>query len=215
MAIKLGLTGGIGSGKSTVASMFHRLGASVIDADAVSRQASAANGAAMPAIEREFGRTFIAADGSLNRDAMRALVFGDATAKVRLEAIIHPIVGQEIRRLEQCAVTTGCPLLVFDIPLLVESAHWRPRLDLVMVVDCEPATQIQRVLRRAQPTHGQHAGWSREQVQAAMAMQANRAQRLKAADMVICNEGLSLEGLASEVAQCARDLGLSSGYDCA
>jgi dephospho-CoA kinase len=215
MSIKLGLTGGIGSGKSTVADMFQRLGATVIDADAVSRRASATGGAAMPAIEREFGASFIAADGGLRRDTMRALVFSDATAKSRLEAIIHPIVGQEIRRLERLAVAAGCALLVFDIPLLVESAHWRPRLDLVLVVDCEPETQIQRVLHRDSLRTNQQTGWHRDQVLAAIAAQASRTQRLMAADIVICNEGLGLEALAKEVAQCAHDLGLSSGYDCA
>jgi dephospho-CoA kinase len=205
MTTRLGLTGGIGSGKSTVSAMFAKLGASVIDADAISRNASSTGGVAMPAIERVFGASFLSADGSLNRDAMRGRIFTDHTAKTQLEAIIHPIVGQEINRLELLAIASNCHLIIFDIPLLVESSQWRPRLDLVMVVDCEPETQIQRVMRRS--------GWPREQVRQVIATQASRAQRLAAADIVICNEGLDFEGLMQQVQQCARQLGLSSGYD--
>jgi dephospho-CoA kinase len=200
MPLKLGLTGGIGSGKSTVAAILARLVATVLDADAVSRQASAAGGAAIPAISQAFGSTFIAADGSLNRDAMRALIFTDASAKARLEAIIHPIVGQQMGLLEQQAMATACPLLVFDIPLLVESPRWRHRLGLVMVVDCDVETQIQRVMQRS--------AWSREQVQQAMNAQAGRALRLRAADVVICNEGIDIHTLEQQVRQWARRFGL-------
>ncbi len=200
MPLKLGLTGGIGSGKSTVAAILARAGVTVLDADAVSRQASAAGGAAIPAISQAFGSTFIAADGSLNRDAMRALVFTDPSAKAKLEAIIHPIVGLQMGLLEQQAMATPCPLLVFDIPLLVESPRWRHRLDLVMVVDCDMATQIQRVMQRS--------AWSREQVQQAMTAQAGRALRLSAADVVICNEGIDIHTLEQQVRQWARRFGL-------
>jgi dephospho-CoA kinase len=207
MATTLGLTGGIGSGKSTVAAMFAHLGATVIDADAVSRQASASGGGAIPAIKSAFGSEFVSPDGSLHREAMRALVFSQPAAKAQLEAIIHPIVGQEIRRLEQLALDAGSRLIVFDIPLLVESPHWRPRVDKVLVVDCETDTQIQRVMQRS--------GWPRTQVVQAMASQATRALRLSAADCVICNEGIDIAALEQQVQQCARHLGLSSGYDCA
>jgi dephospho-CoA kinase len=200
MALKLGLTGAIGSGKSTVAAILSRLGATVLDADAVSRQASAAGGAAIPAIAQTFGAGFIAADGSLQRDAMRALVFTDPSAKARLEAIIHPIVGQEMALLEQQAIASACPLLVFDIPLLVESPRWRPRLDLVMVVDCELETQIQRVMQRS--------GWSREQVQQVVTAQASRALRLSAADVVIYNDGIDIHTLERQVQQWAHRFGL-------
>ena len=200
MTLKLGLTGGIGSGKSTVAAMLARLGATLLDADAVSRQASAAGGAAIPVISQMFGAEFIASDGSLNRDAMRSLVFTDPGAKARLEAIIHPIVGREMGLLEQQAVASGCRLLVFDIPLLVESPRWRPRLDLVMVVDCEPETQIQRVMQRS--------GWSREQVQQVVTTQAGRALRLSAADVVIYNEGIDIHTLEQQVQQWAHRFGL-------
>jgi dephospho-CoA kinase len=200
MALKLGLTGGIGSGKSTVAAILSRLGATVLDADAVSRQASAAGGAAIPAIAQTFGTGFIAKDGSLDRDAMRSLVFADPNAKARLEAIIHPIVGQEMSRLEQQALATTCPVLVFDIPLLVESPSWRSRLDLVMVVDCETQTQILRVMQRS--------AWSREQVQQAVTAQASRALRLSAADVVIYNEGIDIHALERQVRQWAHRFGL-------
>jgi dephospho-CoA kinase len=146
MAYQLGLTGGVGSGKSTVASMFAARSASVIDADAVSRQSTAAGGAAMPAIERAFGSTLLAADGSLNREAMRSLILRDPAAKTQLEAIVHPIVGQKMEQQRQQAEAAGSQLIVWDIPLLVESPRWRPQLDSVLVIDCTPETQIQRVM---------------------------------------------------------------------
>jgi dephospho-CoA kinase len=205
MTIRLGLTGGIGSGKSTVATMFARLGADVIDADAVSRQTTAAGGAAMQAISKVFGASFVAADGGLNREAMRKHIFSTPSSKAQLEAIIHPLVGQEIKRLEQTAVASGSQLIVFDIPLLVESTHWRPRLDLVLVVDCDPETQIQRVMQRS--------GWPRAQVLQAIAAQADRALRLAAADIVIFNQGLDIQALEQQVQACMRQIGLSSGYD--
>jgi dephospho-CoA kinase len=200
MTLKLGLTGGIGSGKSTVASMLARLGASVLDADAMSRQASAAGGPAIPAIRQTFGERFVTVDGSVDRDAMRSLIFADPSAKMRLEAIIHPLVGQEMGRLEQQALVAGCPMLVFDIPLLVESSRWRPRLDWVLVVDCDSETQIQRVIKRS--------SWSRAQVQQTMTAQASRTLRLSAADVVICNEGIDIHTLEQQVQQWAHRFGL-------
>ncbi len=200
MMIKLGLTGGIGSGKSTVASILVRCGATLIDADAVSRQTTATSGAAMPAIAHEFGTALVAPDGSLDRDAMRALVFGDPAAKARLEAIVHPLVAQEIQRLTQLALSVACRLLVFDIPLLAESTRWRPQLDLVLVVDCSAEIQIQRVMQRS--------GWAREQTEQVISAQATRAQRLRAADIVICNEALAIAQLEWEVRDCAHRFGL-------
>jgi dephospho-CoA kinase len=201
----MGLTGGIGSGKSTVAAMFARLGAHVIDADAVSRQTTTAGGIAMPAIAKVFGASFVASDGGLDREAMRKHIFSMPATKAQLEAIIHPLVGQEIKRLEQTAVASGSQLVVFDIPLLVESTHWRPRLDLVLVVDCDAETQIQRVMQRS--------GWPRAQVQQAIAAQADRALRLAAADIVIFNQGLDIQALEQQVLACMRQICLSSGYD--
>jgi dephospho-CoA kinase len=197
----IGLTGGIGSGKSTVAAMLAQRGAQVIDADAISRASTQAGGAAMPAIREAFGEPVIAEDGSLSREAMRALMLRDGAAKAKLEAIIHPIVGREMSRQRQAAQEAGCKLAVLDIPLLVEgAARWRPQLDAVWVVDCLPQTQISRVLQRS--------GWPQAQVEAIMATQAIRAQRLACADAVIVNEGVSLPQLQQQVETLARSVGL-------
>ncbi|MCX7693188.1 dephospho-CoA kinase [Tepidimonas taiwanensis] len=186
--LRIGLTGGIGSGKSTVAAILTELGAPVVDADALSRASTAPGGAAIDAIRRTFGADYIRADGALDRDRMRALVFADPEAKARLEAIIHPIVRAEIdRRIAACTADT----IVLDLPLLVESDAWRQRCDRVWVVDCTPETQIQRVMARN--------GWPREQVLAVLAQQASRAQRLAAADVVIDNDGIDLDTLRARV----------------
>lgn len=197
----VGLTGGIGSGKSTVAAMLAQLGARIIDADAVSRASTQAGGAAMAAIHQAFGASVISADGSLNREAMRELMLQDSSAKARLEAIIHPIVGRVMTEQQQAAQIAGCRLAVMDIPLLVEgAARWRPRLEAVWVVDCMPQTQIQRVMQRS--------GWPQAQVEAIMAAQATRAQRLACADAVIINEGVSLQQLQQQVETLAQTAGL-------
>jgi dephospho-CoA kinase len=190
--LRIGLTGGIGSGKSTVGQMLQARGAAVIDADAIARQVTAAHGVAMPAIAQTFGPEFITADGALDRERMRAHVFTQPQAKQALEAIIHPLVAQESQRQAQEALTKGHNTLVFDVPLLVESgARWRTEVDRVLVVDCSEATQIQRVMARN--------GLSRETVQSIIAAQASRAQKLAAADWVIDNDGISLEALRAHV----------------
>ena len=190
--LRIGLTGGIGSGKSTVGQMLQARGAAVIDADAIARQVTAAHVAAMPAIAHTFGPDFVTADGALDRERMRAHVFSQPQAKQALEAIIHPLVAQETQRQAQEALAKGHNTLVFDIPLLVESgARWRTQVDRVLVVDCSEATQIQRVMARN--------GLSRETVQSIIAAQASRAQKLAAADWVIDNDGISLEALRVEV----------------
>lgn len=199
----LGLTGGIGSGKSSVAQMLQELGATVIDADAISRQISAAGGLAIPALQAAFGPAVIAADGSLDRPAMRQLMVQDNLVKSQLEAIIHPLVGREIAAQQHRAVQLGSKLVVLDIPLLVESPRWRPQLDLILVVDCAPETQVQRVLARPSSQ-----GWTAEQVSQVINAQAGRAQRLAAADMVICNEGIDLTALRLLVVQIALQFGL-------
>lgn len=176
---RIGLTGGIGSGKSTLAQLLVARGVALIDADAVSRQLTAAAGAAMPDIKREFGPAFIAADGSLARDRMRELVFAQPEARLRLQALLHPRILSALLEQESLLINQGKPLVLLDIPLLVESAHWRQKLDRVLVVDCSTDTQIRRVMLRS--------GMTAEQVQGIMATQANRAQRLSAADWVIDN----------------------------
>lgn len=189
--LRLGLTGGIGSGKSTVAQMLAARGAAVIDSDAIARSVTAANGSAMPAIAQEFGKEFVAPDGSLDRDRMRALVFSDPSAKLRLEAIVHPLVGSATQAQAQIALQAGHTLLVFDVPLLVESPRWRKQVDKVLVVDCSENTQIKRVMERS--------GLTREAVENIVRAQATRAQRLAAADLTVFNEGLNLEQLQQEV----------------
>ena len=185
---RIGLTGGIGSGKSTVAAMLVAQGASLIDTDGIARALAAPGGSAMPAIEAEFGKDMVAADGGLNRERMRALVFGDPQAKRRLEAILHPRIGQECER--QAAAATGA-LVVFDVPLLVESKRWRAIVERVLVVDASEAIQLQRVVARS--------GWTPEAVRTVIAQQASRPLRRAAADAVICNENLSLAQLEDEV----------------
>lgn len=194
---RLGLTGGIGSGKSTVANMLQAHGATVIDADAISRACTAPSGLAIPAIAATFGTAFVAADGSLDRERMRSLVFDKPLARQALEAIVHPLVGDEIRRQIDAAAT---PCIVFDIPLLVESPRWRAQLDRVLVVDCLPATQRERVRARS--------GWSEATIDAAMRIQATRQQRLAAADVVVYNERLSFSQLQRVVTRVAQAFGL-------
>ncbi len=200
MAIRVGLTGGIGSGKSTVLQMLAQLGATVIDADAISRSTTAAGGPAIPAIAQRFGAAFVNAQGALDRDRMREHAYADPLARKSLEEIIHPLVGQESARQVQAALDAGARCIVFDIPLLVESGRWRSRMDQVLVIDCSPQTQVDRVVARS--------GLKPADVQAIIAVQATREQRLAAADIVICNQGLSLDRLRDIVVQVAARLGL-------
>jgi dephospho-CoA kinase len=199
-ALRVGLTGGIGSGKSTVLQLFAALGAAAIDADAISRSVTAAGGAALPHIARLFGQHFIGIDGAMDRVLMREHAYADPNARERLEAIIHPLVGAESARQVQAAHDIGSRCIVFDIPLLVESGRWRQQVDQVVVVDCEVETQIARVVARSALTP--------RQVEAIIAAQAPRAQRLAAADVVICNEGITLAQLQAEVEVAAKRFGL-------
>ena len=189
--LRLGLTGGIGSGKSTVAQMLAARGAAVIDSDAIARSVTAANGSAMPAIREAFGTEFLNPDGALDRERMRALVFSDPSAKLRLEAIVHPLVGLATQAQAQAAIQAGHTLLVFDVPLLVESPRWRKLVDQVLVVDCLETTQIERVIARS--------GLTREAVHNIIQAQATRAQRLAAADITVFNDGLDLAQLQRAV----------------
>jgi dephospho-CoA kinase len=201
--VRLGLTGGIGSGKSTVAQMLVKLGAGLVDADAIAREVTAPGGLAMTEIARSFGPDFITPEGAMDRDKMRALAYQDPASRQRLEAIIHPLVGQENRNRTELALGQGRTCVVFDIPLLVESRTWRQQLDHVLVVDCTPEVQIIRVMARSQ--------LSRPEVEKIMAVQATRQRRLSAADSIIFNDTLSLPELAAEVQQLGTRFGLSSG----
>lgn len=202
--LRLGLTGGIGSGKSTVAQLLVGQGATLIDADAMSRAATAAGGSAIAQIAAHFGRDAINAQGAMNRDVMRQRVFADLNARRQLEAIIHPLVRAESARQTEAARQAGSTLVVFDIPLLVESQRWRQQLDKVLVVDCEKATQISRVKARESANNG----WTHEAVEKVIASQATRAERLAAADLVIYNDGLTLGELAAQVSKIARRITL-------
>ncbi len=198
---RIGLTGGIGSGKSTVAAMLADLGAAVIDADALSRSLTAAGGRAIDAIRTRFGPDMVGADGAMDRQAMRQRVFSDPQARQQLEAILHPLVGQLSREQAQAAVQAGHRCLVHDVPLLVESgARWRSQVDRVLVVDCDNATQRERVVARS--------GLTGPEVDRIIAQQATRLQRLACADLVIFNQGLSLEALRQQVREAARHFGL-------
>jgi dephospho-CoA kinase len=181
------VTGGIGSGKSTVAGFLGALGGAVIDADAVSRSLTAPGGAAIPAIRAAFGPEALDSLGGMDRAAMRTRVFSGPAARLQLEALVHPLIWQELDRQRQAALLREPAFLVFDVPLLVEMRHWRPMLDTIVVVDCGPSTQHARVLARS--------GMDAEQTQRIMDAQATRAQRLACADQVLLNEGLSLEAL--------------------
>jgi len=202
-ALRLGLTGGIGSGKSTVAAMLADLGAAVIDADALARSVTTAGGEAIAAIRDAFGADFITPSGALDRGRMRELAYTDPDARRRLEAIVHPLVDQKTWQQAALAEAAGYRCLVFDVPLLVESDHWRCRVDRIIVVDCTPATQVARVVARS--------GLTARAVEAILAAQSPRLRRLQAADVVIFNEGISLPVLRTQVDALARGLGLSSG----
>ncbi|WP_236580619.1 dephospho-CoA kinase [Rubrivivax sp. A210] len=184
----IGLTGGIGSGKSTVARLLVGLGAHLVDTDAIARRLTARGGAAMPALAAAFGAEAVASDGALDRELMRRLVFADAGAKTRLEAVLHPLIGAEARR--EAALAAGAAV-VYDVPLLTESSHWRTRVQRVLVVDCDEATQVARVVQRP--------GWNEAAARAVIAQQAPRRQRRAIADAVIHNDGLTLAALADEV----------------
>jgi dephospho-CoA kinase len=199
--LRVGLTGGIGSGKSTVAGILAACGAGIIDADAISRQLTAAGGEAIPMISHAFGSSFIDADGALKRDQMRSLAYSDDTARSKLEAIIHPMVGRAIQLQANRAISSSLKVIVFDVPLLVESTIWRERVDHVLVVDSTPDVQIDRVAARS--------GMTAVEVKKVIASQSSRQLRLRAADTVICNVALSLSQLDVEVRYMASRFGLS------
>ena len=177
-AVAVCLTGGIGSGKSTVADLFAAHGAAVIDTDLIAHRLSAPGGLAIAALRQTFGADFITPQGALKRDRMRSLVFSDAGARRRLEAILHPLIKSEA---EHEAASAQGSYTVFVVPLLTESSSWKQRCTRIVVVDCEEATQIARVIRRNQ--------LSSEQVKAIMAAQITRERRLVLADDIIQNDG--------------------------
>lgn len=191
-AVVIGLTGGIGSGKSTVAAEFERRGASMIDADAIAHLVTAPGGDGIEAIRQIFGVAFIATDGAMDRDRMRTHVFAQPAARVELERILHPLIRAETARQLAEART---PYVILMIPLLVEAArrdpvHWRDRYDRIAIVDCQESTQIARVMARN--------GFDERAVRQIIAAQASRAERLAQADDVIDNDR-DLVGLQHQV----------------
>jgi len=188
MSFVVGLTGGIGSGKSTVAELFARRGVAVVDTDAIAHELTGPDGAAMAAIGAAFGQTVLRADGALDRAAMRGLVFADPPAKARLEAILHPLIRAESAA--RCAAASGAPYALLVVPLLIESGAYRERVDRVLVIDCAETVQISRVMARS--------GLAADEVHAIMATQATRAERRAAADDVLLNDD-GLEALLPQV----------------
>lgn len=193
--MRIGLTGGIGSGKSTVAALLASHGAAVVDTDSISRRLTGPGGSAIAALRREFGEHMIADDGALDRDRMRRLVFDDPGARQRLEAILHPMISSEAEH--EADRQASAPVIVFDVPLLIESGRWTDRVDRVLVVDCSEPTQVERVLKRS--------GWSADTVRSVIAAQASREHRRAAADDLIVNDGISTDALAERVAALWRE----------
>jgi dephospho-CoA kinase len=182
----IGLTGGVGSGKSAAAEEFERLGATVVDTDAISHALTGRNGAALPQIETIFGKDFISRDGALERRKMRELVFSDPKARRTLEGLLHPMIREESKRLIDAAAG---PYVVHVVPLLVESGEYGRRVDRVLVVDAPEEAQVARVRTRGLPD---------DQIRAIIRSQVPRAERLAAADDIIDNAG-TLEALHKQV----------------
>ncbi len=199
-SLRIGISGGIGSGKSTVCQSFARKGAAVVDLDAISRASTAAGGRAIAAVKATFGAGFIDETGAMDRTKMRDLVFSDAGARSRLEGIVHPLIALEVASQADTAQKMGLACIVFDIPLLVESAHWRTSLDRILMVDCSVDTQIQRVQTRS--------GLSETEVRSILRAQSSRRQRLEVADAVIFNEGKNLLEIERELQSLGAQFGL-------
>ena len=193
MPLVVGLTGGIGSGKSAAADAFAKLGAAVVDTDAIAHELTAPGGAAVPEVKRLFGSAFIDAEGAMDRKRMRELVFADAGAKQRLEAMLHPMIRAESeRRIAAAFAASSTPYVVLVVPLLVESAGYRERVGRVLVVDCPEAEQLARVRQRS--------GLADEEVRRIIAAQIQRESRLAAADDVLDNSG-SIAAMQQQVRQ--------------
>lgn len=192
----VGLTGGIGCGKSTVADLFARYGAGIIDTDAISHRLTQHGGAAIPAIRAAFGDGYIAGDGAVNRSKMRALVFSDAAARQRLEQILHPMILEQAE--QQLQQLQAAPYSILVVPLLSEHSAFRRLVQRVLVVDCDERTQAERVVGRS--------NMSLREVRAIMASQISRAERLQLADDVIHNDA-GPDSLAGQVAALHRRYG--------
>lgn len=176
--LKIGLTGGLGSGKTAVTKEFSRLGVPIIDTDEISRELTAANGPALPFLKEAFGDSVLNANGTLNRELLRSRIIEDDMERGRLESILHPMIQREVTR----RITDTCaPYVLVVIPLLVEVGNYDKLLDRVLVVDCDSETQVRRALARG--------GWPESEIRAMIAKQATRQARLARADDIIHNDG--------------------------
>lgn len=200
-ASRIGLTGGIGSGKSTFGAVLQKRGAALVDSDQIARQVTGPGGAAIAAIVQRFGPEFVDDTGALDRGRMRELAYSAPDARTALEAIVHPLVSLHSSQQAQAAEDAGTRVIVFDVPLLVESGRWVQRLDTVIVIDCPPALQIQRVMSRS--------GLNRSTVEAILAAQSPRNIRRASADIVVHNgDNCTLADLQKMAEQVATRLGL-------
>lgn len=204
----VGLTGGIGSGKTAVSDELANLGAGIVDTDLIAHQITAPGGAAIPLIQKQFGAEFIDPSGALDRSKMRSLVFADTQARKSLEDITHPLIRHETIKQAQKLLEEKTPYLVFVVPLLIESGNWRSLLDYLVVVDCPEETQIERVMQRSK--------LPRNEVEAILKAQTSRAERLACADKVIENQGTFAQlkaevlGLHQKILQIQKDRSSSS-----
>ena len=189
-ALFVGLTGGIGSGKTAVSDQLFQLGAGIVDTDLIAHEITASNGTAIPFIQKQFGTEFIEPSGALDRVKMRKLVFADPDARKALEAITHPLIQKETLRQAKQLIEQKVPYLVFVVPLLIESGKWLSLLDYLVVVDCPEEVQIERVMHRNK--------LSRDEIKRILEAQASREERVAHADRVIENQG-SLDSLHAEV----------------
>ena len=191
----VGLTGGVGSGKSTIAAMLSAHWAGIVDADAISHELTRAGGAAVEPLRASFGAQAIAPDGSLDRATMRSVAFSDPAARTRLEAVLHPMIRNAMRERAAVLGAGGCPYVIFVVPLLVETGSWRVSVDRVLLIDCSEATQIDRVCARP--------GMNESAVRQIMQAQAGRQQRLAVADDVLMNEAplAEIEGKVARLHQ--------------
>lgn len=200
-ASRIGLTGGIGSGKSTFGALLQKRGAALVDSDQIARQVTGPGGAAIAAIVQRFGPEFVDDTGALDRGRMRELAYSKPDARTALEVIVHPLVSLHSSQQAQAAEDAGTRVIVFDVPLLVESGRWVQRLDAVIVIDCPPAVQIQRVMSRS--------GLNRSTVEAILAAQSPRNIRRASADIVVHNgDNCTLADLQKMAEQVATRLGL-------
>lgn len=200
-ASRIGLTGGIGSGKSTFGALLQKRGAALVDSDQIARQVTGPGGAAIAAIVQRFGPEFVDDTGALDRGRMRELAYSAPDARTALEAIVHPLVSLHSSQQAQAAEDAGTRVIVFDVPLLVESGRWVQRLDTVIVIDCPPALQIQRVMSRS--------GLNQSTVEAILAAQSPRNIRRASADIVVHNgDNCTLADLQKMAEQVATRLGL-------